>query len=133
MTDSTQKHYSTCTLCEAMCGIEVTTQEREILSIAGDKQNPFSEGHVCPKAMALKDLYEDPDRVKKPLEKTASGWQELEWDEALDKVAQGLFDVQQKCTICTFEMNRVFCGNFFCHTQQTKGMHLVFGIVIFSV
>lgn len=96
MTDSTQKHYSTCTLCEAMCGIEVTTQEREILSIAGDKQNPFSEGHVCPKAMALKDLYEDPDRIKKPLEKTASGWQELEWDEALDKVAQGLFDVQQK-------------------------------------
>lgn len=91
-----QKHYSTCTLCEAMCGIEVTTKDREILSIVGDKQNPFSEGHVCPKAMALKDLYEDPDRIKMPLEKTADGWQEISWDSALDKVASRLFETQQK-------------------------------------
>jgi anaerobic selenocysteine-containing dehydrogenase len=91
-----QKHYSTCTLCEAMCGIEVTTKEREILSIVGDKKNPFSEGHVCPKAMALKDLYEDPDRIKMPLEKTDNGWQEISWDEALDKVALKLFQTQQK-------------------------------------
>jgi anaerobic selenocysteine-containing dehydrogenase len=91
-----QKHYSTCTLCEAMCGIEVTTIDREILSIVGDKKNPFSEGHVCPKAMALKDLYDDPDRIKMPLEKTTSGWQEISWDDALDKVANGLFEIQQK-------------------------------------
>jgi len=91
------KHYSTCTLCEAMCGIEVTTQDRDILSIVGDKLNPFSEGHVCPKAMALKDLYEDPERIRSPLEKTADGgWQEVSWDYALDKVASSLFDVQQK-------------------------------------
>jgi len=96
MTATTQAHYSTCTLCEAMCGIEVTTQNREILSIVGDKQNPFSEGHVCPKAMALKDLYDDPDRIKTPLKKTAEGWQEISWDDALDTVANSLFAVQQK-------------------------------------
>ncbi|MBF7071828.1 molybdopterin oxidoreductase family protein [Glaciecola sp. MH2013] len=93
---SERKHYSTCTLCEAMCGIEVTTKGREIVNIAGDKKNPFSEGHVCPKAMALKDLYDDPDRIKKPLQKTAEGWVELEWDDAFDKVAESLFKVQQK-------------------------------------
>ncbi|WP_339719889.1 molybdopterin-dependent oxidoreductase [uncultured Paraglaciecola sp.] len=90
------KHYSTCTLCEAMCGIEVTTKDRDIVSIVGDKLNPFSEGHVCPKAMALKDLYEDPQRIRTPLEKTADGWQEVSWDYALDKVASSLFEVQQK-------------------------------------
>jgi anaerobic selenocysteine-containing dehydrogenase len=92
----TKKHFSTCTLCEAMCGIEVTTQEREILSIVGDKQNPFSEGHVCPKAMALKDLYDDPERIRQPMEKTATGWQAISWDDALDKVAQGLHKTQQQ-------------------------------------
>ena len=96
MTASTQHHYSTCTLCEAMCGIDVKTQGREILSIVGDKKNPFSEGHVCPKAMALKDLYDDPDRIKKPLQKTADGWQEISWDDALDTVANRLFGIQQK-------------------------------------
>ena len=59
-----QLHYSTCTLCEAMCGIEVATKGRQILSIKGDKENPFSQGHICPKASALKDLYDDPDRLK---------------------------------------------------------------------
>lgn len=96
MTTEKRKHYSTCTLCEAMCGIEVTTQDTEILSIVGDKLNPFSEGHVCPKAMALKDLYDDPQRIRSPLEKTADGWQEVSWDYALDKVANSLFEVQQK-------------------------------------
>lgn len=96
MTNSKQKHYSTCTLCEAMCGIEVSTEGREIVSIAGDKKNPFSEGHVCPKAIVLKDLYDDPDRIKAPLKKTDSGWQEISWDDALDEVAESLFNVQQK-------------------------------------
>ncbi|MEP1446969.1 MAG: molybdopterin-dependent oxidoreductase [Paraglaciecola sp.] len=91
-----QKHYSTCTLCEAMCGIEVTTENTEIVSIVGDKLNPFSKGHVCPKAMALKDLYDDPQRIRTPLEKTANGWQQVSWDYALDKVASSLFEVQQK-------------------------------------
>jgi anaerobic selenocysteine-containing dehydrogenase len=96
MTAEKQKHYSTCTLCEAMCGIEVTTQERQILSIVGDKKNPFSEGHVCPKAMALKDLYEDPDRITHPLKKNSDGWQQVSWEEALDEVAKQLFAAQQK-------------------------------------
>lgn len=96
MTNNKQKHYSTCTLCEAMCGIEVSTEGREIVSIAGDKKNPFSEGHVCPKAIVLKDLYDDPDRIKTPLKKTAEGWQEISWDDALDEVAESLFNVQQK-------------------------------------
>lgn len=96
MSSSQQKHFSTCTLCEAMCGIEVTTEERQIVSIVGDKKNPFSEGHVCPKAMALKDLYDDPERIKLPLEKTATGWQTISWDEAFDKVAEKLVDIQQQ-------------------------------------
>lgn len=79
-----------------MCGIEVTTDKREILSIVGDKKNPFSEGHVCPKAMALKDLYDDPDRIKMPLERTSEGWNEIPWEEALDKVANALFQTQQE-------------------------------------
>lgn len=96
MPDEKKKHYSTCTLCEAMCGIEVTTQGREILSIAGDKANPFSQGHVCPKAAALKDLYDDPDRIKHPLKKVEGQWQQISWEEAFDEVASRFVDIQEK-------------------------------------
>ena len=95
-----QLHYSTCTLCEAMCGIEVATRGRQILSIKGDKDNPFSQGYICPKASALKDLYDDPDRLKRPVKKMRleggeSGWEEITWDEAFDLVANNLHNIQQ--------------------------------------
>lgn len=93
---ASQKHFSTCTLCEAMCGIEVTTEDRQIISIVGDKANPFSQGHVCPKAIALKDLYEDPNRIKRPLKKSGDDWVEISWEQAFDEVAAKLFDIQSR-------------------------------------
>ena len=62
-TTETSVHYRTCNLCEAMCGVKVEHQGTKILSIKGDEHDPFSQGHICPKAVALQDLYEDPDRL----------------------------------------------------------------------
>jgi anaerobic selenocysteine-containing dehydrogenase len=94
MSTASKKHFSTCTLCEAMCGIEVTTLDKQIVSIVGDKANPFSQGHVCPKAIALKDLYEDPNRIKRPLKKSGNDWVEISWQQAFDEVADKLFSIQ---------------------------------------
>ena len=91
-----KKHYRTCTLCEAICGIEITYQDDKIISIKGDGNDPFSRGHICPKAVALKDIHEDPDRLRKPIEKTASGWREISWNEALDKTANNIKSIQKK-------------------------------------
>ncbi|MBQ0730084.1 MAG: molybdopterin oxidoreductase family protein [Oleispira antarctica] len=90
-----QTHFRTCTLCEAMCGIEVKHDGENILSIKGDKNDPFSQGYICPKATALQDLHEDPDRLRQPIERTADGWKEISWPEALDKVAAGIQSVQK--------------------------------------
>ncbi len=89
-------HYRTCNLCEAMCGIEITVQDGEIQSIKGDKDDPFSRGFVCPKATALQDIYEDPDRLKHPVRKTADGWQQISWKEAFDLVEQKIKGIQEK-------------------------------------
>ena len=76
-------HYRTCNICEAMCGLEIKHQDQQIISIKGDKQDPFSHGHMCPKAQALQDFYEDEDRIKTPLKRTANGWQEISWQEVI--------------------------------------------------
>src|SRR5690606_7222036 len=52
-------HHRACTLCEAMCGVVIQTQGEQILSIAGDENDPHSEGHICPKGYALQDLHND--------------------------------------------------------------------------
>ena len=49
-------HRRTCHICEANCGIIVTAEGRDILSIKGDPDNALSRGHICPKATALADL-----------------------------------------------------------------------------
>ena len=89
-------HYRTCHLCEAICGVEIRVRGSEIVSIRGDEQDPFSRGHICPKALGIKDVHEDPDRLRKPLRRTASGWQEISWDEALNEVAQRLVTIQRE-------------------------------------
>src|SRR6266496_3133210 len=93
MTEHT--HFRTCHLCEAMCGIAVEVEGERILAIRGDKDDPFSRGHICPKAVALKDVHEDPDRLRRPLRRTAGGWVEVGWDEALDEAAERLAAVQK--------------------------------------
>lgn len=87
-------HYRTCNLCEAMCGIEVSVEGDQVVGIRGDEQDPFSRGYICPKATALADIHHDPDRLQRPLKRTASGWVEIPWDEALDEVAQRLVQVR---------------------------------------
>ena len=88
-------HYRTCSLCEAMCGVEIKTENNKILSIKGDQQDPFSRGHICPKATALQDLHEDPDRLKMPIERTSTGWKEISWEDALNKTATKLSSIQK--------------------------------------
>jgi anaerobic selenocysteine-containing dehydrogenase len=83
-------HYRSCNLCEAICGIEITVRADQPLDIRGDKDDPFSQGYICPKAAALGDLHYDKDRLKYPVRRTPHGWQQIGWDEAFDEVTQNL-------------------------------------------
>ena len=87
--DSKSPHYRSCHLCEAICGIEITVANDQ-LTIRGDKDDPFSRGFICPKAVALQDIHSDKNRLKYPVRRTANGWQRISWNEAFDEVAQNL-------------------------------------------
>ena len=96
MNSDVQKHYRTCNICEAMCGLVIERTAKELLSIKGDTADPFSKGHLCPKAVALQDYYVDEDRLKTPLKKTSSGWQDISWEEAFAEVTSKLRRVQEE-------------------------------------
>lgn len=48
-------------LCEAVCGLEVTIDADKLVRVEGDRLDPFSRGHICPKAAGLDDVRTDPD------------------------------------------------------------------------
>src|SRR4051812_22570227 len=89
-----QTHFRACNLCEAMCGVRIEVEGGRVTSIRGDEQDPFSRGHICPKALALKDLHEDPERLRHPMRRTPSGWEPISWEAALDETARRLHDIQ---------------------------------------
>ena len=98
---SLQRHHRACHLCEAICGLVIKTEGEHIISIKGDKKDPLSRGHICPKAIALKDLHEDPDRLRQPVKKVldAAGeprWEAISWEEALDTTARRLVDITRR-------------------------------------
>jgi anaerobic selenocysteine-containing dehydrogenase len=86
----------TCNLCDALCGLAVTVENGRIVDIRGDAEDPFSRGHVCPKGPALRELDEDPARIRTPQRRTADGWQSVSWDEALGEAAERLRAIQAK-------------------------------------
>lgn len=79
-----------------MCGVAITVEGEQIVEVRGDKDDPFSRGHICPKALGLKDVHEDPDRLRLPLRRNGTGWETIGWDQAFDEVAERLKAVQAR-------------------------------------
>jgi anaerobic selenocysteine-containing dehydrogenase len=83
--------YATCPLCEATCGLAITTRGQEILKVRGDDEDVFSKGFICPKGGSLKALHEDPDRVKTPLKRRPDGgFDPISWDRAFAEIDERL-------------------------------------------
>lgn len=89
-------HYRNCNICEAMCGLEIKYKDKQILSIKGDQNDPFSKGYNCPKATALEDFYYDEERLKTPIKRTTSGWVDISWEEAFDEITEKFKAIQHK-------------------------------------
>jgi anaerobic selenocysteine-containing dehydrogenase len=92
-------HHRACHLCEAICGLTIETQAEadgttRILSIKGDAQDSFSRGHICPKAVALQDIQNDPERLRQPMRRVGGEWQAIAWDKAFALVAERLNAIQ---------------------------------------
>jgi len=83
--------FRTCPLCEATCGLEITTDDTgAVTRIRGDRDDVFSKGFICPKGSTLKQLHADPDRLRSPLVRRNGELVECTWDEAFAAVADGL-------------------------------------------
>ena len=92
--DQNRTVFRTCPLCEATCGLEISVNPQEqIVRIRGDKDDVFSHGFICPKGSTLKQLHEDPDRLRKPMVKRNGVHVEVTWDEAWKEVERGLMGV----------------------------------------
>lgn len=97
---ATTVHHRACHLCEAICGLNIEIDQpigaaARIVSIKGDPLDTFSRGHICPKAVALEDIQDDPDRLRQPLQRVGERWQPIDWEAAFELAAEKLWSIQQ--------------------------------------
>lgn len=79
-----------------MCGVVLETDGTRVLTVRGDRDDPLSAGHICPKALGLKDVHEDPERLRRPLRRRADGsFEEIPWDVALSEAAARVHATQR--------------------------------------
>src|ERR1700733_315343 len=82
--------YRICPLCEACCGLTVELREGRVAAVRGDREDVFSAGYLCPKGVALKELHEDPDRLRAPLVKRDGRFAAASWEEAFAEIERRL-------------------------------------------
>ena len=90
-----------CTYCSVACGVIMYSrgdlnagEQAELLHIEGDADHPVNRGTLCPKGAALKSYVKSESRLTHPrIRRPGSDrFEEISWDEALDKIARAVKD-----------------------------------------
>lgn len=88
--------FRTCPLCEATCGLEIEIVDDRVKRIRGDREHVMSAGFICPKGSALKQLHEDPDRLRTPLIRENGVHRQASWDEAFSLIARRFQEITEQ-------------------------------------
>jgi anaerobic selenocysteine-containing dehydrogenase len=125
--------YRICPLCEAACGLRIETEGTQVIRIRGAEDDPFSQGYICPKAIALKDLHEDPDRLRQPLIKRDGVFHPATWAEALAEVERRLLPILREhgpdsvaAVVGNPVVHRIGLLNYFPRVARALGTRNVF-------
>src|SRR5215510_14121007 len=72
-----------------LCGMLVEVEDGRLVKIDGDHENPDSQGFLCVRGQASREIIGNSNRLLQPLvrtRRTDEAWHEATWDEALDLI-----------------------------------------------
>ena len=97
MASSNEKAIRTvCGFCHNNCGLIAYVNNGVLRRVKGDPEHPANRGDICPKGAAATKVVYSPHRLKHPLRRTNSGFQQISWEEALDITATRLLEIREK-------------------------------------
>ena len=74
-----------CRICEAQCGLIVSTEGNRIAGIEPNIDHVASSGYACIKGLRMGDFVHSPDRLETPLKKIDGEFVPIAWDQALSE------------------------------------------------
>lgn len=92
--------YTVCDICPWQCGLVVRSVDGVVRKIDGNPKDPKSRGFLCPRGQGGVSFLNDPDRLRAPMVRTGERgegkFQEVDWDFALDLLAQKLEEIRER-------------------------------------
>jgi len=111
---------TTCTYCGVGCGIDAIIENEQLVKVHGDKQHPANWGHLCVKGSALAETISPENRLLHP----SIDDQQVSWDEALNKVAQGFSDTIKKYgpdSVAMYVSGQLLTEDYYVANKLVKG------------
>ena len=104
--DGCTKIPSICHFCSGGCGLLLFIKDGKLVHLEGDPNNPINEGALCPKAASLEQVAYSEDRPKTPLYRApgATEWQEISWEEAVERIAKKTVEIREATWVSTDEI-----------------------------
>jgi formate dehydrogenase len=81
-----ETHRTFCRICESVCGLEASVEERRIVGIRPNFQNIGTDGFACVKGLRQHELFDSPDRLRYPEKRVGKRWERISWDQALTEI-----------------------------------------------
>ena len=120
-------HARTCHICEANCGTLMTVEGNKVTKVTGNPDHVLSQGYICPKATAIPDIQDDPDRLRVPIKKIDNDWKEVTWAEAFSDIAK-----RHKSILEGKKTSAIFAGNPNVHNYSSsffmRGLKKAWGV-----
>ncbi len=101
--DRTTETRSICPYCAVSCGVIIHTLgdgaanvDPTVVHVEGDPDSPVNRGALCPKGVTLRQFIVNDRRLTRPLYRApgSNDWVEMEWDEAIDRMARLIKDTR---------------------------------------
>ena len=88
----TKETTTICPYCSVGCSIIVSTRNGKVINTEGDPDSPINKGSLCSKGGSIYQMAVNENRLSKPLyrEPFGTAWKEVEWEWALDKIAENI-------------------------------------------
>lgn len=118
-----------CNFCSCGCGIICHVKDGKLVNLEGDPDHVINQGGLCSKGAALFATHGSDQRVQVPLYRAPGSerWQEISWDEALEKLVRKIKAIRDANWIATekdgdveYPVNRTDAIGFLGGAQNTN-------------
>jgi formate dehydrogenase major subunit len=99
----TKEFTTACNFCSCGCGMVCHVRDGKLVNLEGDPDHVINEGALCSKGAAMRATHESDQRVRRPRYRAPGSdrWQEIEWEEAFDRIAAKVKEVRDANWIAT--------------------------------